>query len=140
MRSYLFVRLLTVSALQMAALAIGFVPSVAAQSPSDAASLPEVSQSTHHDVSPALRDIPTSPTARRLTERPLRQIGVPNGASQVTPDPVLQKSATSPLAATVSAGFAGVGNGDYGFAPNAAPPDTNLAVGATQIVQWVNES
>jgi hypothetical protein len=36
--------------------------------------------------------------------------------------------------------FAGVGNGDYGFAPNAAPPDTNLAVGATQVVQWVNES
>jgi hypothetical protein len=36
--------------------------------------------------------------------------------------------------------FAGVGNGDYGFAPNAAPPDTNLSVGATQVVQWVNES
>jgi hypothetical protein len=36
--------------------------------------------------------------------------------------------------------FAGVGNGDYGFAPNAAPPDTNMAVGATQVVQWVNES
>jgi len=36
--------------------------------------------------------------------------------------------------------FAGVGNGDYGFAPNAAPPDTNGAVGATQYVQWVNES
>jgi hypothetical protein len=24
--------------------------------------------------------------------------------------------------------------------PNAAPPDTNGAVGATQFVQWVNES
>src|SRR5215831_16014567 len=36
--------------------------------------------------------------------------------------------------------FAGVGNGDYGFVPNAAPPDTNMAVGATQVVQWVNES
>jgi len=36
--------------------------------------------------------------------------------------------------------FAGVGNGDYGFAPNAAPPDTNMSVGATQVVQWVNES
>ena len=33
-----------------------------------------------------------------------------------------------------------MGNGDYGFAPNAAPPDTNGAVGATQYVQWVNES
>jgi hypothetical protein len=36
--------------------------------------------------------------------------------------------------------FAGVGDGDYGFTPNAAPPDTNAAVGATQVVQWVNES
>src|SRR5215831_6110905 len=36
--------------------------------------------------------------------------------------------------------FPGVGNGDYGFTPNAAPPDTNMAVGATQVVQWVNES
>jgi len=36
--------------------------------------------------------------------------------------------------------FAGVGDGDYGFVPNAAPPDTNLSVGATQVVQWVNES
>ena len=33
-----------------------------------------------------------------------------------------------------------MGNGDYGFTPNAAPPDTNGAVGATQYVQWVNES
>jgi hypothetical protein len=36
--------------------------------------------------------------------------------------------------------FAGVGNGAYGFVPNSAPPDTNGAVGATQYVQWVNES
>ena len=33
-----------------------------------------------------------------------------------------------------------MGNGDYAFTPNAAPPDTNGAVGATQYVQWVNES
>jgi hypothetical protein len=41
---------------------------------------------------------------------------------------------------TAKLNFAGVGNGDYGFAPNAAPPDTNGAVGATQYVHWVNES
>jgi hypothetical protein len=33
-----------------------------------------------------------------------------------------------------------VGDGNYGFAPDSAPPDTNGAVGATQFVQWVNES
>jgi hypothetical protein len=36
--------------------------------------------------------------------------------------------------------FAGVGQGDYGYSDNVAPPDTNLAVGATQVVQWVNTS
>ena len=44
------------------------------------------------------------------------------------------------LATAGGQNFAGVGDGDYGFAPNAAPPDTNGAVGATQYVQWVNES
>ena len=36
--------------------------------------------------------------------------------------------------------FAGVGQGDYGFSDQYAPPDTNGAVGATQYVQWVNLS
>ncbi|HZP17365.1 MAG TPA: hypothetical protein VFB00_05335, partial [Terriglobales bacterium] len=44
------------------------------------------------------------------------------------------------MSATSVLNFAGVGNGDYGFSPDAAPPDTNGAVGATQYVQWVNES
>jgi Abnormal spindle-like microcephaly-assoc'd, ASPM-SPD-2-Hydin len=35
-------------------------------------------------------------------------------------------------------GFAGVGAGDYGFSVSSTPPDTNMAVGATQVVQWVN--
>jgi len=34
----------------------------------------------------------------------------------------------------------GVGNGDFGFTPNVAPPDTNMSVGRTQVVQWVNNS
>ena len=51
------------------------------------------------------------------------------------------QTSTGPLIATTSGlNFAGVGNGDYRFAPNSAPPDTNGAVGATQYVQWVNES
>jgi hypothetical protein len=55
-------------------------------------------------------------------------------------DPALQTSGGPLIAATPGLNFAGVGNGDYGFAPDAAPPDTNGAVGATQYVQWVNES
>src|SRR5207248_4428254 len=56
------------------------------------------------------------------------------------PDPVVQASEGTLAATSSGLNFAGVGNGDYGFAPNAAPPDTNGAVGATQYVQWVNES
>src|SRR5712691_5607407 len=100
----------------------------------------EVDMSVHHDVSARLRDIPASPRARTLTERPLRPLPGEQAEAPV-PDPVVQTSA--PLASlTLPTGlnFAGVGNGDYGFAPNAAPPDTNGAVGATQFVQWVNES
>ncbi len=140
MRSYLFTRLLVVSALQAAVLATGMVSGPALAGSPQAQAPVEVAQSLHQDVSSPLRDVPVSPSAHNLTERPLRQPGVNNGAAFVQPDPVLQQSAPAPLAGTVASGFAGVGNGDYGFAPNAAPPDTNLAVGATQIVQWVNES
>jgi hypothetical protein len=52
----------------------------------------------------------------------------------------VQTSAGPLVNATSGISIAGVGTGDYGFAPNAAPPDTNGAVGATQFVQWVNES
>ena len=45
-------------------------------------------------------------------------------------------------AVSTSAGlnFEGLGQGEYGFTPNAAPPDTNASVGSTQVVEWVNES
>lgn len=81
---------------------------------------------------------PSAPTARRLTERPLRLIGS-SGPDQA--DGALQSQTVGSAVATTSGlNFAGVGDGDYGFTPNAAPPDTNGAVGATQYVQWVNET
>ena len=49
-------------------------------------------------------------------------------------------STSTAAATTAGTGFDGIGNGAYGFVPNAAPPDTNGAVGSTQYVQWVNES
>ncbi|HEU4777292.1 MAG TPA: hypothetical protein VFS95_10730 [Telluria sp.] len=93
---------------------------------------------SHHDVSPPLRDIPSSPRAGGVFARAIGPIPMPSLPLQY--DPVLQTSAGGSLATTGGTGFAGVGKGDYGFVPNAAPPDPNLAVGATQIVQWVNES
>ncbi len=101
---------------------------------------PEVQPAVHHDISPPLRDIPSKPRTGVPHEIPLRPIPVP-GAGLDQPDLALQTFAGGPRVGTTALlSFAGVGNGDYGFIPNAAPPDTNLAVGATQVVQWVNES
>src|SRR5439155_9954130 len=70
--------------------------------------------------------------------KPLRSVSHGAGANQ--PDAAAQTTTGSAVATSGGLGFAGVGKGDHGFTPNAAPPDTNLAVGATQVVQWVNES
>jgi hypothetical protein len=60
--------------------------------------------------------------------------------SSAQADPALQQSNLPFVSATLGLNFEGIGNGQFGFIPNAAPPDTNGAVGATQYVQWVNES
>ena len=99
---------------------------------------PEVSPAAHHDVSQPLRNIPSKGRSTVQREHPRRIL--PIAPSTGAPDPAVQTSTTSQVAATNGLNFAGVGNGDYGFAPNSAPPDTSGAVGATQYVQWVNES
>lgn len=104
----------------------------------------EVIRAAHHDVSRPLREIEPAIPSGLLREVPLRH---PHPLKPISsqPDSVLQTRAISPLA-SVSAGsnFDGVGAGFVGpagaFSVNAAPPDTNAAVGATQIVQWVNSS
>jgi len=99
----------------------------------------EVSAAVHHDVSPPLWSIPAQAPRLEPREKPVHPLHM-GPAGQLQPDPVLQTTVGPAVAATLGLNFAGVGNGDYGFAPNAAPPDTNGAVGATQYVQWVNES
>jgi len=97
----------------------------------------EVQQAIHHDVSPPLREIQNRPGAEGHREKPLRLIPhVPQNLQ----DPVVQGTVGPLVSTTAGLNIAGVGNGDYGFVPNAAPPDTNAAVGATQVAQWVNES
>lgn len=101
---------------------------------------PQVQQSVKHAVTPPLRDIarPWQPRAIREAE-PLRRLPV-QLASLQQQDAALQTIPSPTVGTTPLLNFAGVGNGDYGFAPDAAPPDPNLSVGATQVVQWVNES
>jgi hypothetical protein len=117
------------------------LPSLArAQNPQDQTGPPlvEVSHAIQHDVSRPLRDMPNPPRSDVPREKPLKSI--PHGAPANQEDPVVQGSDGPLVGTTGGLNFAGVGNGDYGFAPNSAPPDTNLAAGATQVVQWVNES
>jgi hypothetical protein len=100
---------------------------------------PDVSGAVHQDVSRRLGDMPSAP---RVTgnDHELQLRLVPRGQTLHHNDPVVQSSASAFVATTTGLNIAGVGTGNYGFVPNAAPPDTNGAVGATQYVQWVNES
>src|SRR5204863_409684 len=75
----------------------------------------------------------------RLTLVPLHRIPLPAG-TRVVPDGAVQMQTPVKVGTTDLLNFAGVGQGDYGFNDSVAPPDTNGAVGATQYVQWVNES
>lgn len=113
----------------------------------------------HHDVSPAVRDLPvTFGEGVEHEAEPARMVPLPRGLKRPEdPDPVLQKGfgqATKKLeqgAATLSPsassftpqfnlGFDGIGQGVFNFSVPVAPPDTNGAVGLTQYVQWVNLS
>jgi hypothetical protein len=129
-------RLLAGAALvALAALSAGIPAGVLAGPPSLTGA--EVSAAVHHDVSPPLSHLgPTAPSARTLTERPLRLVGP--GSSPGQPDGAVQPAPQAQVATTNGLNFAGVGKGDYGFTVQYAPPDTNGAVGATQYVQWVN--
>src|SRR5438132_1906569 len=128
--------------LVVASLACGRSPapeSVQSQNASSSSGGPDILD-MHHDVSAPLRDTPAvAADGRRHREKPLFPFRA-HGPSRNLFDPVLQSSPGPFVATTSGLNFAGIGNGDYGFVPNAAPPDTNGAVGATQYVQWVNES
>ena len=99
---------------------------------------PEWSKSDHAKTI-ALRDMPNRvPEKEGHRDKPIHLLvpAAPTGA----PDTALQTTATTaPTVGNVTS-FDGVGQGAFGFSPNAAPPDTNGAVGSTQYVQWVNES
>ena len=106
----------------------------------DTANQPEVSPAVNHDVSPPLRGMQPSVRGKDAKgDRPLRPI--PQNVLQTNAsDPVVQSSSSPFVGTTNGLNFAGIGDGDYGYSPDSAPPDTNGAVGDTQYVQWVNES
>lgn len=102
-----------------------------------------IRRDVHHDVSQPLSEMIKNappPSLERREVEPMKLIPLPPGLTQVTEDPVRQ-TATVPLPTPpVGLSFEGLGNGQYGFTITGAPPDTEGTVGATQYVQWVNES
>src|SRR5207244_2268621 len=109
---------------------------------------PRVFWELKHDVSPPLRSMPVYHGGGKKHEaEPARRIPLPPGVEEttattsgMTADAAIQRYAVTPLAATAGLSFDGLGNGQYGFTVNSAPPDTNGAVGTTQYVQQVNSS
>ena len=92
-------------------------------------------------VSPPLRDLarlPQSPQYGFHEASPVRRI--PKRSVGRVVDKVKQRSVPDGAAYSIDANFLGVGNGFPNYSVNFAPPDTNMAVGDTQIVQWVNLS
>ena len=128
-----------------ASLAAQSVRPVGLSVPQDQIGRAEHSRGDHAETIP-VRDMVSMPIEWGNHEKPLRVIprtgvtGAPVPAG--TADAALQPAAVTLAAPSVGAvsSFDGVGLGAFGFTPNAAPPDTNLSVGATQVVQWVNES
>ena len=55
-------------------------------------------------------------------------------------DTVEQSSPGEPASINIGLNLLGVGNGFPGYSVPDAPPDTNAAVGDTQVVEWVNVS
>ena len=114
-----------------------------------------VNQSVHSDVSRPLSELALEAPASQgvhQTHAPLKtklhpSKGSPNSRTAMQ---ALQSSTASNITATVGLSFEGVGQvgGFYSspsglFCPSVsgtflAPPDTNAAVGDTQVVQWIN--
>lgn len=104
-----------------------------------------VAKDKGHDLSLPLRDLAASePRGAGEHEYKIDRVKpIPRPKGMGGPDGALQSEVETngPLIKTVDGvDFAGVGQGDYGFSPDAAPPDTNGAVGKDQYVQYVNES
>jgi hypothetical protein len=92
-------------------------------------------------VSPPLRDLaklPRQPQYGFREANPVRR--VPKRPVGPVVDTVEQSSAPGGVAYSIGANILGVGNGFPNYSDPDAPPDTTMAVGDTQIVQWVNVS
>ncbi|MGB9071506.1 MAG: choice-of-anchor D domain-containing protein [Terriglobales bacterium] len=96
-----------------------------------------------HDTSLPLAELQrlTPVPAFQFTPRLLKVLPLPpveRALQYQGPDLALQHEQLPQVAATIGLNIDGLGNGEYGFNMQAAPPDTEGTVGLTQYVQWVN--
>jgi len=102
-----------------------------------------INHATRFAVSPPLRDLanlPQTPHYGFHEANPVRRVPKRAITGSVV-DPVEQSSQPAPAVAySIGANILGVGNGFPNYSVPDAPPDTTMAVGDTQIVQWVNTS
>src|SRR6266481_4163381 len=94
------------------------------------AQIMEVRHALHHDVSPALRDMPVAVQEGETREaEPLRLIPLPPDLKLATAPDLVHQSvaglAPVELSPTVGLSFEGLGKGTTGFNVCCAPPDTN---------------
>jgi hypothetical protein len=85
-----------------------------------------------------LAKLPARPQYGFHEANPVRRIPRRPAASLV--DRVEQHSSAVPVNYSIGIDVLGLGNGFPNYTIGFAPPDTNMAVGDTQIVQWVNTS
>jgi len=100
-----------------------------------------IQHATRFAISPPLRDLakmPQAPIYGLHQANPVRRI--PKASIGPVVDRAEQSSANQPASIAIGANILGVGNGFPNYQVPDAPPDTNMAVGDTQIVQWVNVS
>ena len=107
----------------------------------------KVTRELKHDVSPPMHSLTSAAPAVADTDEAEPEEDFPGtSAKGVSPvdDPVLQRTASTKLLATLGMNVLGLGSGFTGpqgtFQFAFAPPDPNAAVGATQVVETVNLS
>ncbi|MGB9072068.1 MAG: choice-of-anchor D domain-containing protein [Terriglobales bacterium] len=109
---------------------------------------PEVSYPVYFDVSPPLSEMAKEAAPQlgfhlappvQYPKLELLQEAARRGQARAA-DGALQKSFGPLVGATLGLNLLGVGNGFPGYSVPDAPTDVNLAVGDTQVVQWVNVS
>lgn len=106
---------------------------------------PVVGRAVAFDVSPPLSELAKIPVAPRYgfhEANPVRTRPLPGAMANrpLVVDTAEQTSAQGPVTATIGLNLLGVGVGFNGYHVPDAPTDVNLAVGDTQVVQWVNVS